>query len=52
MAMLQILDPHLRPVSPVPNEMTSQQVYKEHMNLAQEYFKVNHLVIRITPLHA
>lgn len=39
-AMLQILDPHLRPVPPVPNEPTSQKVYKEHMDLAQEYFKV------------
>lgn len=39
-AMLQILDPHLRPVPPVPNEPTSQKIYKEHMNLAQEYFKV------------
>jgi hypothetical protein len=39
-AMLQILDPHLRPVPPVPNEPTSQKVYTEHMALAQEYFKV------------
>ena len=39
-AMLQILDPHLRPVPPVPNEPTSQNVYSEHMALAQEYFKV------------
>jgi len=38
-AMLQILDPHLRPVPPVPNEPTSQKIYKEHMDLAQEYFK-------------
>lgn len=39
-AMLQILDPHLRPVPPLPNEPTSQKIYKEHMDLAQEYFKV------------
>lgn len=39
--MLQILDPHLRPVQPVPNEPTSQKVYREHMELAQEYFKVS-----------
>lgn len=42
-AMLQILDPHLRPVPPVPNEPQSQQVYKEHMDLAKEYFKVNEI---------
>lgn len=48
-AMLQILDPHLRPVPPVPNEPTSQRIYKEHMDLAQEYFKVrlNHLLNHI-----
>lgn len=39
-AMLQILDPHLRPVPPVPHEPTSQKIYTEHMALAQEYFKV------------
>jgi hypothetical protein len=39
-AMLQILDPHLRPVPPVPNEPTSQKIYNQHMSLAQEYFKV------------
>lgn len=38
-AMLQILDPHLRPVLPT-NDSTSQKIYKEHMDLAQEYFKV------------
>lgn len=40
-AMLGILDPHLRPVPPAPNEPTSQKIYKEHMDLAQEYFKVS-----------
>jgi hypothetical protein len=40
-AMLQILDPHLRPVQPAPNEPTSQKIYSEHMDLAQEYFKVS-----------
>lgn len=39
-AMLQILDPHLRPVPPV-DVPTSQKIYKEHMDLAQEYFKVS-----------
>jgi hypothetical protein len=39
-AMLQILDPHLRPVKPAPNEPSSQKIYSEHMDLAQEYFKV------------
>lgn len=38
-AMLQILDPHLRPIPPA-NDPTSQKIYKEHMDLAQEYFKV------------
>lgn len=36
-----MLDSHLRPVPPVPNEPTSQKIYKEHMDLAQEYFKVS-----------
>lgn len=39
-AMLQILDPHLRPVPPEPSDATSKKIYKEHMDLAQEYFKV------------
>lgn len=38
--MLQILDPHLRPVPPEPTDATSKKIYKEHMDLAQEYFKV------------
>ncbi|KAG5667867.1 hypothetical protein PVAND_015834 [Polypedilum vanderplanki] len=38
MAMLQILDPHLRPIPPA-NDPTSQRIYKEHLDLAQEYFK-------------
>lgn len=39
-AMLQILDSHLRPVPPEPTDATSKKIYKEHMDLAQEYFKV------------
>lgn len=38
--MLQILDPHLRPVPPAPMDQTSQKIYDDHMKLAQEYFKV------------
>jgi hypothetical protein len=48
--MLQILDPHLRPVPPVPNEPTSQKIYSEHMALAQEYFKVSLKVFRESSL--
>lgn len=40
-AMLQILDSHLRPIPPA-NDPTSQKIYKEHMELAQEYFKVSY----------
>lgn len=47
-AMLQILDPHLRPVPPAPKEPTSQKIYKEHMDLAQEYFKVSRDVVRVS----
>lgn len=39
-AMLQILDPHLRPVPPAMDS-SSQKIYDDHMKLAQEYFKVN-----------
>lgn len=28
----------------MPNEPTSQKIYKEHMDLAQEYFKVKSLI--------
>lgn len=42
--MLQILDPHLRPIPPA-NDPTSQKIYKDHIDLAQEYFKVRKLMI-------
>jgi hypothetical protein len=45
--MLQILDPHLRPVPPAPMEATSQKIYDDHMKLAQEYFKVNFMLLNL-----
>ena len=48
--MLQILDPHLRPVPPVPHDATSQKIYKEHMDLAQEYFKVRIIASKLRSL--
>lgn len=35
-----MLEPHLRPVSPQPNDQTSNQIFEEHKKLAKEYFKV------------
>lgn len=46
-AMLQILDPHLRPIPPA-NDPTSQKIYKEHMDLAQEYFKTQTEIAYLT----
>lgn len=46
--MLQILDPHLRPVPPAPMDQTSQKIYDDHMKLAQEYFKV---IFSLSHLH-
>lgn len=36
-----MLEPHLRPISPEPNEQTSKELFEEHKRLAKEYFKVN-----------
>lgn len=35
-----MLEPHLRPVSPEPNDQTSKEIFEEHKRLAKEYFKV------------
>lgn len=36
-----MLEPHLRPVSPEPNDQMSKEIFEEHKKLAKEYFKVN-----------
>lgn len=36
-----MLEPHLRPVSPLPNDQMSKDTFEEHKRLAKEYFKVN-----------
>lgn len=36
-----MLEPHLRPVSPDPDDQTSNEIFEEHKRLAKEYFKVN-----------
>lgn len=46
-AMLQILDPHLRPIAPA-NHVTSQKIYNEHKELAQEYLKVQTEIAYLT----
>lgn len=38
--MHQWLDPHLRPVTPDPNNQKSKQIFDEHKNIANEYLKV------------
>lgn len=35
-----MLEPHLRPVSPEPNNQTSKEIFDDHKRLAKEYFKV------------
>lgn len=37
-----MLEPHLRPVSPEPNDQTSKEIFEEHKRLAKEYLKVKH----------
>ena len=39
-AMQLTLEPHLRPSTPDPNSHVSQEIFEEHMHLAQEYLKV------------
>lgn len=36
-----MLEPHLRPVSPEPNDQVSNEMFEQHKRLAKEYFKVN-----------
>lgn len=45
--MLQILDPHLRPIAPA-NHITSHKIYNEHKELAQEYLKVQTEIAYLT----
>ena len=45
--MLQILDPHLRPIAPA-NHITSQKIYNEHKELAQDYLKVQTEIAYLT----
>lgn len=39
-SMHQWLDPHLRPVTPDPENQFSQQIFEQHKDLANEYLKV------------
>lgn len=36
-----MLDPHLRPVNPIRNHATSQQIFQEHKDIAEDYLKVD-----------
>lgn len=36
-----MLDPHLRPVNPIRNHATSQQIFHDHKDLAEDYLKVS-----------
>lgn len=35
-----LLEPHLRPTTPDPNNAASQKIFKEHNELAKEYLRV------------
>lgn len=39
-SMHQWLDPHLRPVTPDPDNQLSKQIFDQHKDLANEYLKV------------
>jgi Leucine-rich repeat (LRR) protein len=39
--MMDLLDPHLKPIPPLQNNTQSQQIFNEHKDLAQEYLMVN-----------
>jgi len=43
-----LLEPHLRPATPDPNNSVSQNIFKEHKELAKEYLKVQTEIAYVT----
>nr|CAH7729640.1 unnamed protein product [Callosobruchus chinensis] len=50
-ALLDSLDPHLRPVTPDFNDEKSVQLYEEHKKLVEEYCKVQEELVFMTQKH-
>ncbi|KAG4079104.1 hypothetical protein HA402_001075 [Bradysia odoriphaga] len=43
-----LLEPHLRPTTPDPNNSASQKIFKEHNELAKEYLRIHSEIVYVT----